>query len=53
MKRLFPEHFKKNGTAKVSYPSREAALRGITWTNVNAYKCPYCQGWHRGRVRVA
>lgn len=43
------EHFRRDGLAKVAFPSQADAETDAPATQV-AYLCRFCKLWHRGNV---
>jgi hypothetical protein len=52
--RILAEHVTSTGQAKHKFKSQGAAQHFITshnWTQLVAYQCTVCQGWHIGHDR--
>ncbi len=53
--RLDSSHWRRDGSAKVRFPSHTDALDAAAersteaGTTLAVYECPYCHGWHMGR----
>jgi hypothetical protein len=54
LKRLRGAHWRTDGTAKTRFPNQQEANRASLQvrldhgTDVVAYECEYCGGWHLG-----
>lgn len=42
------QHFRRDGSAKKSFPSEEHALTAAEQTHMQAYQCGLCGKWHIG-----
>lgn len=47
-RRFIPTHFNRDGTAKKSYPTKDAAREQGLKQGKNAYRCEFCGSWHIG-----
>jgi hypothetical protein len=47
-RRLVSKHFKRDGTPKVKYATKQEAMEVAFLKNQVAYECDFCDGYHCG-----